>query len=166
MEKLVLDTSAFIQGVIPSDGVRYYTPPSVKEEIKNDLNRIRYENLRRMGTLEEVSPHERYLRKVAEVSMEMGEETLSITDIDILALGLQLRASGEEVKLVSDDYSVQNIADRLGLKCISLATPGIKKQLTWTIYCPGCKRSFDISPRGGICPICGTELKRKPHRDS
>lgn len=166
MDKLVLDTSAFIQGVLPSKGIQCYAPPSVKEEIKKDLNRIRYENLRRSEVLKEVIPLNSYVSRVEEAARKMGEESLSRTDIEVLALGIQLKDGGEEPTLISDDYSVQNLADMLEIKYKSLATPGIKRRLSWTIYCPGCKRHFEEKPAEGICPVCGTEVKRKPKKGS
>jgi rRNA maturation endonuclease Nob1 len=46
----------------------------------------------------------------------------------------------------------------------SLSTRGIQRRFEWTIYCPGCRRVFEEPQRGGVCPICGTQLKRKPGR--
>jgi UPF0271 protein len=112
-----------------------------------------------------VEPKESYLDIVEDESLRMGEsQALSATDKQVLALGLQLRDEMLEPVIVSDDYSVQNMADALGLRHRGLATPGIKRQFTWTLYCPGCRREYAKPQPDDVCPICGTELKRRPSR--
>jgi UPF0271 protein len=93
----------------------------------------------------------------------MGEtRVLSKADIQILSLGLQLKAEGKNTIIVSDDYAVQNVADRLRLGYKGLVTQGIKRRYRWITYCPGCRRTFQDPPEDGICLICGTKLKRRP----
>jgi hypothetical protein len=64
------------------------------------------------------------------------------------------------------DYTIVgnhvNMASRLGLRFTSQATRGIKRVLDWSIYCPGCRRGFNLPQEDNVCPLCGTELKRKP----
>ncbi len=117
------------------------------------------------GRLKVVEPEERHLDAVEDESLRMGEShALSATDKQVLALGLQLRDGELEPVIVSDDYSVQNMAETLGLRHRGLATPGIKKRYTWTLYCPGCRREYAEPQIDDVCPVCGTELKRKPVR--
>lgn len=164
---VLLDTSAFIMGYEASDvDEEHYTVPAVREELRRgDLPKLRLDTARRTGRLKVLSPEDRYVAEVEAAAAELGETgVLSTTDRELLALGLQLRAEGKNPIVVSDDYSVQNVADRLGLRYRSLATPGIKRRFDWIIYCPGCRRSFSRPQPGGVCPICGTELRRKPIR--
>jgi UPF0271 protein len=161
---LVLDSSAFIQGLDPQNEAAY-TVPLVVGELRDGFILARLRSMEATGRLKVVEPKESYLGVVEDESLRMGEShALSATDKQVLALGLQLRDEMLEPVIVSDDYSVQNMADALGLGYRGLATPGIKRQFTWTLYCPGCRREYAEPQPDDVCPICGTELKRRPSR--
>lgn len=162
---LVLDTSAFIAGYgAPGSGEALYTVPAVKGEVREGgLQRFRLENAEKMGVLTIIDPGEKYRSEVQRVLTEMGETgVLSEADTQILSLGLQLKTEGKKTVIVSDDYAVQNIADKLGLGIKSLVTRGIKKRYRWISYCPGCRRGFQDPPADRVCTVCGTTLKRRP----
>jgi len=164
---VLLDTSAFIMGYEAGDvDAEQYTVPAVREELWNGgLPKIRLDTALRTQKLRMLSPIGQYVIDVENTAVELGEmAALSHADKELLALGLQLKAEGKKPIVVSDDYSVQNLADRLGLRHRSLATPGIKRRFEWVVYCPGCRRTFRKPQPGGLCPTCGTELKRKPVR--
>lgn len=164
---IILDASAFIVGYEASDiDEEHYTVPSVQEELRsNGFHKLRLEIAQRSGRVRVLSPDGQYLEKVEAKAAELGEAgSLSSTDKELLALGLQLRSEGNSPIIASDDYSVQNVADHLDLGYRSLATRGIKQRFDWGIYCPGCKKKFDEPQPRNICPICGTELKRRPIR--
>ena len=162
---LLLDTSAFIAGYeVSSVKAEHYSIPSVRDELKDgELARLRFDNAARSGRLKVLSPDPRYMDEVRVVGAKMGEEgVLSDTDTQLLALGIKLKADGLEPIVVSDDYSVQNVANRLGLSFRGLSTRGIKREFEWVIYCPGCRRTFHTPQTGNACPVCGTMLKRRP----
>jgi UPF0271 protein len=162
---VILDTSAFIQGYNLSPEEDYYTVPEVLGEIREELGRMRYEGARASGKLREIQPEEKWVKEVEAKSMASGEaHKLSSTDKHLLALGIQLKTGDEAPTIISDDYSVQNMASRLGLRFFSQTTRGIKKVFEWFIYCPGCRKKFDSPQEDNVCPICGTDLKRKPRR--
>ena len=163
MKVLVLDTSAFIQGYSASDpSTRLYTSPLVVDEIRDELAKIRVENWRQTGKLVIQMPDEASVKHVLANARKMGEaKALSETDISVIALTHQL-SKANDVSLVSDDYSVQNLSDELGLSYVGMNTRGIKRRFQWIHYCPGCRKQFDKPQQDNICPICGTELKRKP----
>ena len=164
-ETLVLDTSAFIAGYgAPGSGEDLYTVPAVKEEVREGgLHRIRLENAVLTGKLVILEPGDEYVDEVQRVLKDMGEAgILSEADTQILSLGLQLKAEGRNTVIVSDDYAVQNVADRLGLGYKGLVTQGIKRRYRWITYCPGCRRTFHDPPGDGVCTVCGTKLKRRP----
>ena len=164
MYALILDSSAFIQGLDPQNEAAY-TVPLVVGELRDGFIAARLRSMESTGRLKVVEPKESYLDIVEDESLRMGEShVLSATDKQVLALGLQLRDEMLEPVIVSDDYSVQNMADALGLGYRGLATPGIKRQFTWTLYCPGCRREYAEPQPDDVCPICGTELKRRPSR--
>jgi len=161
---LVLDSSAFIQGLDPQNEAAY-TVPLVVEELRDGFTAARLRSMEATGRLKVVEPEQRLLDVVEGEALRMGEShALSATDKQVLALGLQLRDDGLEPVIVSDDYSVQNMADALGLGHRGLATPGIKRRFTWTLYCPGCRREYSEPQPDDVCPVCGTGLKRKPVR--
>jgi UPF0271 protein len=162
---LVLDTSAFIAGYgVPGSGEALYTVPAVKDEVREGgLHRIRLENAVLTGKLEILEPGEAYMDEVQRVLDDIGETgVLSEADTQIISLGLQLKAEGRNSVIVSDDYAVQNVADRLGLGYKGLVTQGIKRRYRWITYCPGCRKTFQNPPGDGVCTVCGTKLKRRP----
>jgi UPF0271 protein len=163
MKAIVLDTSAFIQGYNPGGtAIETFTVPLVRGELK-ESSKTRFDNAAASGVLKVLTPEEHYLEMVENATMQMGEsEALSRTDKHVLALGLQLANEDYEPILVSEDYSVQNMAKELDLDYQGLATPGIKKKIEWEIYCPGCRKTFQKPQPEDICPICGTKLKRRP----
>ncbi len=163
MRHIILDTSAFIQGYNLSADEEYYTVPDVLDEIREEFGRLRYEGARSSGRLKELTPEKKWSMELEVKAKSSGEShKLSLTDKQLLALGLQLKADGKEPIVVSDDYSVQNMASKLGFRFVAQATKGIKKVLNWSIYCPGCRMVFDSPQEDNVCPVCGTELKRKP----
>ena len=87
---------------------------------------------------------------------------LSQADIEVLALALQLKSLGENPTVVTDDYSMQNVANKLGIEFSPLTTFGIKYRFKWILYCPACRKKYPPDYKPKKCEICGTELKRKP----
>ncbi len=165
MKAVVLDTSAFIQGFNPSDLTEQYTTHLVYLEIHDELARLRYEGARSSGTLHERIPSLESIRLVEEASKRFGEaHILSLTDKQILALALDLKTEGKETLIVTEDYSIQNISQKLEIKFQARGTRGIRKEIQWIIYCPGCKKRFEVPQIDGVCIICGTPLKRKPFK--
>jgi UPF0271 protein len=164
LQSLVLDSSVFIQGLDPQDEAAY-TVPLVVQELREGLITTRLRSMEATGRLKVLEPEQRFQDVVEGESLRMGEShTLSATDKQVLALGLQLRDEGLDPVIVSDDYSVQNMADALSLGHRGLATPGIRRRFTWTLYCPGCRREYSEPQPDDVCPVCGTGLKRKPVR--
>ena len=162
MHVLIMDSSAFIQGLDPLDEAAY-TVPLVVEELREGITEARLRSMEATGRLKIVEPKDSYLEAVEDESLRRGEShALSATDKQVLALGLQLRDEELDPIIVSDDYSVQNMADSLGLMHRGLATPGIKRRYTWTLYCPGCRREYSGPQPEDVCPVCGTPLKRRP----
>jgi UPF0271 protein len=61
--------------------------------------------------------------------------------------------------LVTDDYAMQNVAERLDLDIEPIARDGITEAREWRFQCVGCGRTFDEQRER--CPICGSDLTRK-----
>lgn len=164
MKVLVLDTSAFIAGFNPqSVDLKVFTVPAVERELSlTSMAMLRFSAARDSGKLNVRRPTESSLSQVREKSLELGEQlVLSEADIEILALALDLKGSGLDPVVVSDDYAVQNVAETLSIAYASLATFGISYEFNWVLYCPACFRRYPHAPIRNECQVCGTELKRK-----
>ncbi len=162
---LVLDTSAFIAGFNPSAvDCDIFSVPEVERELaRDDLLKLRFQTAADSGKLRVIPPKAQYLHAVGEASKEMGDTRyLSEADKQVIALAAQLKDEGHSPTIVTDDYSIQNVATRIGVNFTSLATFGIRHQLRWLLYCPGCRRKYPSDYKHRDCEICGTRLKRKP----
>ena len=164
---LILDTSAFIMGYEPSNiKIKQFSVPSVLGElIPESTPWIRFKVALEGCLLQVQSPTEGYLKEVERISVKVGEgKKLSGTDRDVLALALEFKDRGEEPVIVSDDYSIQNIAENKGIQYISLSTLGIRYLLKRTLYCPACYRRYSSSYISETCRVCGTKLRRRTTR--
>ncbi|MEM5853713.1 MAG: hypothetical protein QXG39_09900 [Candidatus Aenigmatarchaeota archaeon] len=150
--RVVFDSSAviYIQDFRKFEEV--LIPPSVVEEIKDKLSRMKLEAFE----FKVVQPEKKFLEIVKKVAEKTGDlEKLSKADLEVLALAKQF-----SLKIVSDDYSIQNVAKMLGIDYITISTKGIKKVFIWKKFCVVCGRKFEKSLN--VCPFCGGKLKRKP----
>ena len=160
-----MDTSAFIAGFEPfSIQNEVYSVPFVKEElISGSLAHLRFQTAVENGKLKVLKPKEKFIEAVKQQAKRVGDyRYLSEADIQVLALALQLKNSGKDSVIVTDDYSIQNVANKLKVKFASLITFGIKFQFKWILYCPACHKKYPSDYELKTCKICGTKLKRKP----
>ena len=164
---IVLDTSAFLAGFDPfSLSEEQVTVPKVEEEIRrNSMILVRFKTALENGKVKVKAPSEEFLNKIKASASKVGDSfKLSETDIQLLALALELKAEGYTPQIVTDDYSIQNVATQIGIEFLALATFGIKRLLEWIRYCPACYREYPANCSTKECQVCGTELKRKPRR--
>lgn len=147
----VLDSSAFIN--------EYHTDrdtasiPLVREELE-DESAFRFDAMEGSGMHIHI-PAEGTVEKVRRAAGETGDRAeLSDTDIRLLAAAFEL-----DGVLVTDDYAMQNVADKLAVTVDVIAQEGISEQRDWTFQCAGCGREFDENR--DRCPICGSDLSRK-----
>ncbi len=164
---MVLDTSAFIAGFDPlsiTDDV--YSVGAVEVELASgSLPWVRFKTAVENGKLKLRAPKAEFLDRVKESSRDVGDMLfLSDVDLQVLALALELKGAGNEPFIVTDDYSIQNVANQLGLEFAPLMTFGIRFRLHWIRYCPACRRKYPPDYKHRKCEVCGTELKRKPLR--
>jgi UPF0271 protein len=104
-----------------------------------------------------------FLKKVKEASERVGDARyLSEADLDVLTLALELKSEGLDPLIVTDDYSIQNVANQIGVNFTPLITYGIRFRFDWLLYCPACHRKYPSDYKFKSCEVCGTELKRKP----
>lgn len=163
-----MDTSAFVAGFDPLKvDEKQVTAPKVEEEIRsNSMMSARFAAATESGKLLVRAPSERYLRGVEICATEVGDLFfLSETDKQVLALALELKVSNcGNPQIVTDDYSIQNVAKRLGIESTSLVTFGIRRVLEWMRYCPACHKEYPANYAHSECETCGTQLKRKPRK--
>jgi UPF0271 protein len=167
MKVFVLDTSAFIGGFDPLTAQEeQYTVPEVRNELVADsMNVVRFNAAIESGKLTIRSPESSVLDEVKEASRKVGDiRYLSEADLQVLALALELKGNGLAPLIVTDDYSIQNVANKIGIDFTSLITFGIKVRIKWTLYCPGCYRKYLPDYKYETCEVCGTEIKRKPKK--
>ena len=147
----VLDSSAFIHDFHTSGQTA--TIPLVREELE-DESVYRYDAMEGSGMHIHI-PNEDTTEKVSRAAKESGDlGELSETDLRLVAAAFELDAT-----LVTDDYAMQNVAEKLGVDVEVIAREGIDQQRDWHFQCQGCGREFDDDH--DRCPICGTELSRK-----
>ena len=157
MTYYVADSAVFIMGY-PVESTLLITVPSVVNELKSSEAAMRFDLARENGARVEV-PLPRMIDEVlgmAEHTRDMEE--LSTTDIDILAKALERK---DDATLLTDDYAVQNVAVMLGIDVKPVVQKKIRDILVWEKQCVGCRKRFD---EGDVCPICGSELKKRRKR--
>ena len=162
-----MDTSAFVAGFDPfSVGEEQYTVPMVRGEIAgNTIAWVRFKTAVESGKLRVKMPRSYSLKEVKASSKLVGDMFfLSEADFQVLALALELKMRGYSPLIATDDYSIQNVANQMGIEFASLATFGIRFRLQWIRYCPACHKRYPADYKSRRCEVCGTELKRKPLR--
>jgi len=158
----VLDAAGIFAGLPLQAPSPFYTTPSVVEEVKDENSRRILEKSTSLGRLEVRRPSREFLEEARRIASELGVEfSLSRTDVEVLALALELKASGLDVAVITDDYMLQNASAYAGLKYMPVKTTGIRGVRRYEVYCPACgyKPSEFVS---GICPRCGHSLARRP----
>lgn len=156
---LILDTSAILSGkFINIEDAKLLTTPSVSNEINPGGRDYQiFQNLKEKGlTIQQ--PSEKSIMKIKEIINKTGDSgRLSDTDIEILALAYEKKFERIKVTILTDDYSIQNVANEIGIYFETISQLGITKKFKWTYRCRGCGKKFkeNIS----ICPICGADIK-------
>jgi endoribonuclease Nob1 len=128
------------------------TTPSVIEELKDIRSKGNLEKWYARGLQVQV-PTEAGRKTVSAAAATTKDlPVISETDLDILALALDLKA-----ELHTDDFAVQNIALALGVKTIPILQRKARR-VHWKYRCSGCGR---YAEHEGECPVCGAAIKRK-----
>lgn len=143
---------------------RQVTTPAVEAELSsNNVIRLRLQLARDTSKLEFRTASSQFKQQIHDITQQTGDAgRLSDVDIDLLAIALELHDQGHLVVVVSDDYSIQNVANQLQITYVSLSTFGIRYQFQWVNYCPGCYRKYPANSTLTHCNVCGTGLKKKP----
>lgn len=155
MVSKILDATSFYAGVPFSSQEQSFTTPLVFEEIKHiKKSHDAVQTLIDLGRLKIVEPEKKFLKFILDESRNTGDlSELSKEDMSVLALCVQLKG-----ELVTDDFTVSNVARHLNLKVIPIMTKGISKVLDSVYLCPACNKSFK---KMSDCPICGSKLRKR-----
>ena len=162
---IIIDTSALVAGFDPfSINEEQYTTPKVREETtENTMSGVRFRTAIESGRVKVKTPQETFLKRAKVFASAMGDSFfLSDTDLQILALALELKADGYSPLIATDDYSIQNVASEMNFEFAPLSTFGIRRRLQWIRYCPACHKKYPGNYGSKSCEVCGTGLKRKP----
>jgi UPF0271 protein len=144
----VIDSSAIFQRKAVYDNM--VTVPEVASEIIDEASAL-YFSVKDLK-VEEAS--EESLKEIINTAEKTGDiHKLSNTDLKVLAKALDEIKKGNEVILVTDDYAIQNVAIKLGIKFENIVQNKISKEFKWVKVCRGCGRRIE----GDICPVCGSE---------
>ena len=147
----VLDSSAFIHEYHTDE--RIASVPLVREELDGE-QAYRFDALEGSGMHLHI-PDAETVERIERAARETGDlGELSRTDIRLIAATFELDGT-----LVTDDYAMQNVAEKLEVAVETIARDGIDERREWLFQCQGCGREFDENH--DRCPICGTELARK-----
>ncbi|SIR47581.1 UPF0271 protein [Haladaptatus litoreus] len=147
----VLDASAFINEYHTTEQTA--SIPMVQEELEGE-HAFRFDAMEGSGMHIHL-PRDDAVEKVRRAASETGDlDVLSMTDIRLIAATFELDGT-----LVTDDYAMQNVANRLDVAVDVIAQDGIEEQRNWSFQCSGCGREFDEDK--DRCPICGSPLSRK-----
>ncbi|UCE29869.1 MAG: hypothetical protein JSV85_03930 [Candidatus Bathyarchaeota archaeon] len=159
-----MDTSAFIAGFDPLsiDDQQYSAPMVEKELFADSMPCVRFNAAVEEGSLKVRTPSISFLKEIEEASKKVGDLLLSNADQQVLALASELKDEGYDPLIVTDDYSIQNVAHLVGVEFASLITFGIRFRLYWIKYCPACHRKYPSDYKHKCCEVCGTSLKRRP----
>ena len=157
----ILDASAFINGFHPTSE-NNYTVPEITAEIKDFESRLLYDSAVDDGKLIVQDITDEYLKKTENIISESGDILrLSLPDRKIIALALMLKDEGKDVKVISDDYTIQNTLKIINIPYSGIITEGIKEIYNWKKVCQGCKKEFEENYPFEDCDVCGSKIYKK-----
>ena len=150
-----MDATAFYAGIPFSSQSTHYVTTLVFDEIKHiKKNHNALQILIDSNRLLVRQPQADFQERVEKCAQKTGDiHSLSKQDISCIALSLELNT-----ELISDDFAVLNVSNKLGINTIPLMTNGIKVVGKWIFYCPACKKDFSDEKN---CLLCGNKLKKK-----
>ncbi len=162
----VIDTSAIINQIqFSAEDIQLATPPLVEKEMYDKGLKDTVELLIATNKLEIIEPTAVSLDEVKKTATQLGDlSNLSEPDQHLLALALDLSRKKVQPIVVTDDYSIQNVARRLSLDYKTATQPGIREIIRWQTYCSACGYKNPTQTKKGPCPVCGTPLKRRAIR--
>lgn len=157
----VLDASAFINGfkLLSNNN---FTVPEITAEIKDFESRLVLDMAIDDGKLIIQDVEAKYIDEVDDVISASGDVLrLSVADKKLIALALMLSEEGRNVKVISDDYTIQNSLKIMKIPYSSIITDGIKGVYNWKKVCEGCKKEYSEDYPFDDCEICGSKIFKR-----
>ncbi|MEM2214501.1 MAG: hypothetical protein QXD66_06455 [Candidatus Nezhaarchaeales archaeon] len=161
-ENVVVDANVLLMDNVVQYLQKYrcFTIPEVIDEIKTIRHKVCVEVLLDLKVLNVINPDRSFIDKVLEIARRSGDiSSLSRTDLKVLALALQLHEQGLDPLLMTDDYTVQNLASRLNLRWRNVKIDAIKRRIRWRYLCTACGEEY--SKYLEECRVCGHRLRRE-----
>jgi len=163
MGAYVFDTNALLRGLTLGFAREAYTTPSVMRELKNQVTRTRLSAYISSKKLRVAKPSKRMMLRILEEAKKIGEEgKLSKTDVEVAALGLALQSQGRNPTVLTDDYSLQNLLSKIGVRFKKVGLRGIRRRMEYVFVCKNCNqvyRRYRVT-----CCVCGAPVLRKAIR--
>ena len=157
----VLDASAFINGFKLNSNYNF-TVPEITAEIKDFESRLMFDMAIDEGMLVIQDVPSKYIICVNDIISKSGDILrLSQQDTKLIALAYMFSKQGKNVKVISDDYTIQNTLKIMNIPYSGIITEGIKGIYNWKKVCEGCKREFDEDYPFDDCEICGSKIFKK-----
>ena len=157
----ILDASAFINCFEPKSQYNF-TVSEITDEVKDLKSKILLDQAIEDGKIIIKEPKEKFIKELNETISESGDDLrLSEADKKLLALALDLRCENENIKVLTDDYSMQNVLKIIDIPYDSIITEGIKGVYNWVKTCQGCKREFDADYPFDDCEVCGSKVFKR-----
>ncbi len=157
----ILDASAFINGFRINSN-NNFTVPEITAEIKDFESRLVFDSAIDEGKLIITDVSNEYLSRVNDIISDSGDILrLSLPDKKLIALAYMFSKEGRNVKVISDDYTIQNTLKRMNIPFSGIITDGIKEVYNWKKVCEGCKKEFDEDYPFEDCEICGSRIFKK-----
>jgi len=157
----VLDASAFINGFKLINN-KNFTVPEITAEIKDFESKLTFDMAIDEGKLiiQDV-PYE-YVEHVESIISKSGDVLrLSVPDKKLISLAYMLLKQENNVKVITDDYTIQNSLKIMGIPYSGIITDGIKEIYNWKKVCEGCKKEYDEDYPFDDCEICGSKIFKK-----
>ena len=158
----VLDASAFINGFEPKSQYNF-TVSLITDEVKDLRSKILLNQAIEEGKIIIKEPSEESALELSRIISKSGDDLrLSEADKSLLALALDLlNEENANIKVLTDDYSMQNVLKILNIPYDSIITEGIKGVYNWVKTCEGCKKEFDADYPFDDCEICGSKVYKR-----
>lgn len=149
----ILDASAVMRSNHDYRDGNFIISSNVKNEVLDENAVLGLETAINSGYVKVMDANLKYLEIAREAAKVSGDlPVMSDEDIEVLALGIEYCAD-----IASDDYAIQNVAQKLGINCEKTTQTGIKKNIKWVWKCSGCRKKQHSN---GVCDICGHEKRR------
>ena len=157
----VLDASAFING-FKLESNNNYTAPEITSEVKDFESKLTLDMAINEGKLIIQEVDENYIKRVDEIISKSGDILrLSKPDKSLIALALMLKDESKNIKVISDDYTIQNTLKIINIPYSGVVTEGIKGIYNWKKICEGCKKEFEKDYPFDDCDVCGSRIFKK-----